>query len=94
MEEACPTHAQAIRLRKLEEQGDLTEEIIRTIMREQKPNQKERISIKVSRIKDYLPPGLSTRQYEEYVVDILKKYNTSLPAGQRPSRFPKRSMVE
>ena len=94
MEEACPTHAQAIRLRKLEEQGDLTEEIIHTIMREQKPNQKERISIKVSRIKDYLPPGLSTRQYEEYVVDILKKYNTSLPAGQRPSRFPKRSMVE
>ena len=77
MNEACPTHAQAIRLRKLEEQGELTEEEISSIMVELKPNQTERISLKAHRIKEYLPVGLSARKYEDYIVEALKLYNNS-----------------
>ena len=75
MNEACPTHAQAIRLRKLEEQGELTEEEISSIMVELKPNQTERISLKANRIKEYLPAGLSARKYEDYIVEALKNYS-------------------
>lgn len=75
MDEACPTHAQAIRLRKLEEQGELTEEEISSIMVELKPNQTERISLKANRIKEYLPSGLSACKYEDYIVEALKNYS-------------------
>ena len=75
MNEACPTHAQAIRLRKLEEQGELTEEEISSILVELKPNQTERISLTAHRIKEYLPAGLSARKYEDYIVEALKNYS-------------------
>ena len=78
MEEACPAHAQAIRLRKIEEQEELTEKTISSIMLELKPNQTERISLKAYRIKEFLPVGLSARKYEDYIVEALKKYKHTL----------------
>ena len=74
MEEACPTHAQAIRMRKLFDEGKLTKEAIAEIMLEDKPNQVERLSLNASRIKAYLPPELPARKYEDYIVNALKVY--------------------
>ena len=74
MEQRTPTHAQAIRMRKLFDEGKLTKEAIAEIMLEDKPNQVERLSLNASRIKAYLPPELPARKYEDYIVNALKVY--------------------
>lgn len=43
--DATPSHAQAIKMRKFSQEGKLTPEVIESIMCEEKPNQKEKISI-------------------------------------------------
>lgn len=58
MEDCTPSHYQAIRMRKLMKEGNLTDEIIAEIMREQKPNQKDTYSFSKSRMQEYLPEDL------------------------------------
>lgn len=45
MEQCTPSHAQAIRMRRMNDENKLTPEAIEAIMLEEKPNQKERIEI-------------------------------------------------
>ena len=48
-DEVTPSLSQAIRLKKLEQEGNLTEEKIEEIMQHEKPNQKEYIKIKAQK---------------------------------------------
>ena len=73
-EQCTPTHAQAIRMRKLCEEGRLTPEVIDAIMMEQKPNQIERVVIRTSRIRELFPPNLPVSLREDYVYHALKYY--------------------
>ena len=41
LEDCTPSHAQTIKMRQFSENGKLTEEVILSIMQEEKPNQKE-----------------------------------------------------
>ncbi|MGN0672543.1 MAG: ParB/RepB/Spo0J family partition protein, partial [Anaerovoracaceae bacterium] len=50
MEQCTPTHAQAIRMRKLYQEGKLTKEAVMDIMLEEKPNQKERFVLRGDRV--------------------------------------------
>jgi len=43
-------------------------------MREQKPNQKEKITLQSERVKKYLPKDLPMQKREEYIVDALRYY--------------------
>lgn len=73
-EQLTPTHAQAIRLRKLFADGKLTNEAIEEILIEEKPNQVERISISFDKIKAYLPSNISKAKREEYIIEALRYY--------------------
>ena len=53
--QATPSLSQACRMKKLSAEGKLTEDAIMEIMAEEKPNQKERVSIPVSDLSKYLP---------------------------------------
>ena len=44
--DATPSHVQAIKMRRFSEEGKLTPEVIESIMCEEKPNQKEKVSIR------------------------------------------------
>ena len=81
---STPSHAQAIRIRKLYESGDLTENVIDCIMEEEKPNQKEHISISTEKVKDLLPQNISERNKQSYIVNALKFYKEFL--NQRDER--------
>lgn len=74
LEEACPTHAQSIRMRKAFEAGELDDELIAQIMSEGKPNQKDKIVLKTERFKDLLPPGLSQSEKVEYIATAMEHY--------------------
>lgn len=78
MEQCTPSHAQALRMRKLHEKGKLNDEMIGEIMMEEKPNQKDRLIIKGDKLKRYLPGELPEKEREEYIFKALEYYDRYL----------------
>lgn len=73
--EACtPSHAQAIKMRRFSEAGNLTEQVILSIMQEEKPNQKEQFKMPKERIAKYFPAGTPAQKIEETIVKALEYY--------------------
>ena len=73
--DATPSHDQAIRMRKMSDAGKLTSEAIEAVMGELKPNQREKISFRADRLRQYLPNNLPPKQTEEYVIQALAFYS-------------------
>lgn len=73
-EEVFPSHAQTIRMKALSKEDKLDTEAIRTIMYEEKPNQKSRFKIPMERIEKYFPSGTTQQQMEDTIVKALAMY--------------------
>lgn len=73
-QDATPSLAQAIKMREFSKEGKLSAEVIESIMQEQKPNQREKISFRADRLRQYIPPSVPPRQTEEYVLRALEFY--------------------
>ena len=73
-EDCTPSHAQAIKLRKFSESGRLGEDVILSILSEEKPNQVEQFKIPKKRIDKYFSPGTSMKQMEDTIVKALELY--------------------
>ena len=73
-EDATPSLAQAIKMREFSRAGKLNADVILSIMCEQKPNQKEKISFHTEKLKPYLPKNISPKQTEEYIMKALEYY--------------------
>ncbi len=69
LNDCTPSHAQAIRLKKMSQDNVLTNEAIHDIMSEEKPNQAEQIRFKRDDFKEYFPPRYTDEQIKR---DILK----------------------
>lgn len=67
--DCTPSHAQAIRLKKLSQEGVLESQMIYEVMAEQKPNQQEQIKFRRDEFQQYFPPKYSNEQMRK---DILK----------------------
>lgn len=76
--DATPSHAQTIRMRKFAEEGKLTSEVIQAIMEEDKPNQKEKIVLRGDRVRQYIPKTIPIEQTEDYVCKALEFYGRHL----------------
>lgn len=74
LEDCTPSHAQAIKMRKFSEQGKLNDEVILSIMTEEKGNQKEQFRMPKERISKYFSPGTSAKQIEDTIVKALELY--------------------
>ena len=74
MEDCTPSHAQAIKMRKFSEEGKLNEDVILSIMQEEKPNQKEQVRIPRERISKYFAPGTPAQKIEDTIVKALELY--------------------
>lgn len=74
LEDCTPSHAQAIKLRKFAEAGKLNEEVILSIMTEEKPNQVEQFKIPKKRIDKYFSPGTTSKQMEDTIIKALELY--------------------
>ena len=73
-EDCTPSHAQAIKLRQFSQEGKLNERVIRLILQEEKPNQKEQFRIPKERISKYFAPGTSSHKIEETIIKALDFY--------------------
>lgn len=76
--QATPSHAQAIRMRDFAEKGTLSTEVIQAIMGEEKPNQKERIVLRGEMVRKYIPKSIPISQTEDYVCKALEFYGRHL----------------
>ena len=76
--EATPSHAQAIRMRKLSSEGNLTTECINEIMCEEKPNQKEKPMFRDKRIAEAIPKNIPPEKHSDYVLKAVEFYNRHL----------------
>ena len=75
---ATPSLSQACRLKRLSGEGKLDEEAIIAIMAEEKPNQKERVSVPLSALKGKVPDSYTDRQLQEYVIKAVDHYHRYL----------------
>ncbi len=69
MNDCTPSHAQAIRLKKMAQEGVLGEQDIYDVMSEEKPNQAEQLRFRREDFKEFFPPRYTDEQIKR---DILK----------------------
>ena len=76
--DATPSLAQAIKMKKYNQDGKLTSEVIQSIMEEEKPNQKEKPAFRDERITKLIPKTVPRGQETDFVVKALEFYNRHL----------------
>ena len=67
-----PSHAQTIRMKELSRENRLDENVIYSIMTEEKANQKEKLSFKMEDINEYFPKNYTPREKREVILKLLK----------------------
>ena len=87
LNDATPSHAQAIKMRKFFDEGKLTTEVVSSIMAEEKGNQKEKIVLRGDRVRQLIPKSVPLSQTEDFVCKALEHYNKYLRnRAERDSR--------
>ena len=76
--DATPSHAQAIKMRKFSQDGKLTPEVIESIMCEEKPNQKEKVSIRYEDARKYIPSSVPYKDTGAIILKALEYYHRHL----------------
>ena len=86
--ECCtPSHAQAIRMHKMFNDGELNGDTILEVMCELKPNQQERLIIPHKTLEKYIPKSVAPEKRQDYVCKALEHYNKFLKSrAERDSR--------
>lgn len=73
-EQSSPSLAQAQELKKLSKEEKLNDEAVSSIMRAEKPNQKQQIRLPKERIAKYFPSGASDQKIMETILKALELY--------------------
>ena len=84
--DATPSLAQAIKMKKYNQDGKLTSEVIQSIMEEEKPNQKEKPAFRDERITKLIPKTVPRGQETDFVVKALEFYNRHLQRNKAHER--------
>lgn len=73
-EDCTPSLAQAIKMKEFSRDGKLTEEVILSIMQEEKPNQREQFKMPKERISKCFAPGTPAQKIEDTIIKALELY--------------------
>ena len=84
--DATPSLAQAIKMKKFMQDGKLTDEVIQSIMQEEKPNQREKPAFRDERITKLIPKTVPKGQETDFVVKALEFYNRHLQRSKDRER--------
>jgi ParB family chromosome partitioning protein len=74
MDDCTPSLTQAMKLKKFEQDGNLTDEVILSIMSEEKPNQVPQFKMPHERISRFFPTEATKAQIEDTIVKALELY--------------------
>ena len=81
VEDRTPSLSQAVRFKKLSQAGQLTDELINSIMQEEKANQREMFRIPMERLKKALPE-MKPSQVEDFIIKAIVYYQKHLDRGK------------
>ena len=84
--DATPSLAQAVKMKKFMQDGKLTDEVIQSIMQEEKPNQREKPAFRDERITKLIPKTVPKGQETDFVVKALEFYNRHLQRSKDRER--------
>ena len=73
-EDCTPSLAQAIKIKKFSREGRLNDDVILSILSEEKPNQREVYRLPKERIDKYFPKGTPSEKIEEIICKALELY--------------------
>lgn len=73
-DDVSPSLSQAIILKKMQQEGTITEEKIENLLDKEKPNQKENTGVKYNSIRHYFPKGYDNDKIENELKKILERY--------------------
>lgn len=76
--DCTPSHAQAIRLRAFSKDGTLGPHVIENVMNEEKPNQREKISLRYDDARRFIPSSIPYNKTGEYIMKALEFYQKHL----------------
>ena len=71
-DEVTPSSAQAIKMKGFSKEGKLNEDVILSVMQEEKPNQVEQFKMPRERISKFFAPGTPTQKIEDTIVKALE----------------------
>jgi len=74
LEDCTPSLAQAIKMKQFSQEGRLNEDVILSILSEEKPNQKEQFRMPRDRINKYFAPGTPAQKIEDTIIKALELY--------------------
>lgn len=72
-EDCTPSYSQAIRLRNAFDAGTLDKDFARKILREEKANQKERVSFEADALRKFFPQGYSIANIQSTILKMLEE---------------------
>ena len=72
--DATPSHVQAMQMRKYSSEGALSMAVLEVIMAEEKPNQKEKITLKYESARKYIPSYVPYEKTNDYILKALQFY--------------------
>lgn len=72
--DSTPSHAQAIRMKELSRENRLDDNVIYSIMTEEKANQIEKLSFKMDEIDKYFPKSYTPRQKQDTIMKLLDQW--------------------
>lgn len=84
--DATPSHAQTIILKKLSQDGKLTNEKIMDMMSEEKPNQKPKIKISEDKLRSAIPKSVRVDNYEDFIFKAIDYYSKHLEKAKSYER--------
>ena len=84
--DATPSLAQAIKMKKYMQEGKLTDGVINSIMEEEKPNQREKPAFRDERITKLIPKSVPKGKESDFVVKALEFYNRHLQRSKAQER--------
>ena len=84
--DATPSLAQAIKMKKYMQEGKLTDGVISSIMEEEKPNQREKPAFRDERITKLIPKSVPKGKETDFVVKALEFYNRHLQRSKAQER--------
>ena len=82
-EDATPSLSQALRMKQLSREAKLTPEVLYAILTEEKPNQKEQVSIKTESMRKYFLRNYSAQQMEREIIKLLETRYRAKNRGER-----------
>jgi ParB family chromosome partitioning protein len=86
MNQSTPSLSQAQHMKRLSGEGKLNEDIMLELLSEEKPNQKEKLSIKRDRIEKYFPKDYSVQQIEDMILKLLEDWHKKRQRDKEQSR--------